>query len=383
MFPRRVEAGFSNFMQTEFIELQSGAPGTRQTLQVMRFGQSGASPKVYIQAALHADEVPAILVAHQLARQLEQIEANGALVGEIVVVPFANPIGLAQQVMGQHHGRFDLRDGSNFNRGYADLMTTAAAQIEGALTQDAAANTTAIRAALTAAAAKLPAAHPTQDLKNQLLRLAIDADVVLDLHCDTDAVMHVYALTPQAPLAEALGAALGARAVLLATESGDLPFDEACTRPWYQLQQKYPQFPIDLACFGSTVELRGENDTRHDLARQDATALCTFLTQCGAISGPRPMAAPLCKSTPLSGSEPIIAPSAGVIVFRRSPGDAVAAGDVICDLVDAATGVVTELRCQSAGVMYARCGTRWASPGKRLAKIAGTSLARTGRLLSP
>jgi uncharacterized protein len=90
-----------------------------------------------------------------------------------------------------------------------------------------------------------------------------------------------------------------------------------------------------------------------------------------------------CASTPLSGSEPITAPSAGVVVFRRQPGDAVVAGDVIADLVDAATGTVTELRCQSAGVLYARCGSRWAHAGKRLAKIAGTSLARTGKLLSP
>jgi hypothetical protein len=44
---------------------------------------------------------------------------------------------------------------------------------------------------------------------------------------------------------------------------------------------------------------------------------------------------------------------------------------------------VTQLRCKSDGLLYARCGSRWAVPGKRLAKIAGTSLARTGKLLSP
>ncbi len=370
-------------MLTQFIELQSGAPGTRQTLQVMRFGTAGMRPKVYIQAALHADEVPAILVAHQLARRLEKLDADGALKGEVVLVPFANPIGLAQQVMGQHHGRFDLRDGANFNRGFADLLARAVSELDGRLTQDEAANTRLIRSVLVDASAALTAAHPTQDLKNQLLRLAVDADVVLDLHCDTDAVMHLYALTPQAPMAEVLGAAIGARAVLLATESGDLPFDEACTRTWLQLQQRFPQFPISLACFASTVELRGENDTHHDLARQDASGLCAFLAECGAIAAPRAVTAPLCRPTPLAGSEPITAPSAGVIVFRRHPGDVVAAGDVICDIVDAATGAVTELRCQSAGMLYARCGTRWASPGKRLAKIAGTSLARTGKLLSP
>jgi uncharacterized protein len=241
-----------------------------------------------------------------------------------------------------------------------------------------------VRAALRQTAACLTAAHPAQDLKNQLLRLAIDADVVLDLHCDTDAVMHVYALTPQAALAEALAACLGARALLLATESGELPFDEACTRPWYQLQQALPGFPIELACFAATVELRGETDTRHELAQQDARGLCLFLAHAGALSGAAlPLPEALCRPTPLSGSEPITAPGAGVIVFHRKPGDVVAAGDAIADLVDAASGDITTLRCQSGGVLYARCGSRWASPGKRLAKIAGTTLARSGKLLSP
>ena len=371
-------------MRIESKELMNGPPGSRFTLQVMRFGKANASPKVYIQAALHADEVPAILVAHQLARQLTDLEEQGAITGEIVLVPFANPIGLAQQVLGQHLGRFDIRDGGNFNRNFADLAPMVVETLRPRLTQDSRVNTGIVRAALKDAVANLHKLNPTQDLKKQLLQLAIDADVVLDLHCDTDAVMHVYALTPQAPDAMALGAALGARAVLLASESGDSPFDEACTRPWLQLQSLLPQFPLALACFGATIELRGETDTDHGLAAQDATGLCAFLTHCGMLTGPRPDLPPaLCRATPLAGSEPVTAPGAGVVVFHRKPGDVVATGDVIADLVDAATGAITPVTCQSAGVLYARGSARWATPGKRLAKIAGTSLVRTGKLLSP
>jgi hypothetical protein len=145
-----------------------------------------------------------------------------------------------------------------------------------------------------------------------------------------------------------------------------------------------PQFPIALACFGATVELRGEADTSHDLALQDATGLCNFLAQNRVLSlMVNTLHAPLCAPTPLSGSEPIAAPHAGVVVFHRSPGEQVAAGDAIADVVDALTGEVTTVRCKSDGLLYARCGSRWAAPGKRLAKIAGTSLARTGKLLSP
>ncbi|MBC7919000.1 MAG: succinylglutamate desuccinylase/aspartoacylase family protein [Rhodoferax sp.] len=370
-------------MKTETIELLSPAPGTRHTLQVQRYGTPGATPKVYIQGALHADEVPAILVTQQLARRFSELESQGAIQGEIVLVPYANPIGLAQHSLGQHQGRFDLRDGGNFNRGYADLAALVKDDVRAHLGADAATNTNTIRNALRAAANGLRATTTVQDLKNKLLQLAVDADIVLDLHCDTDAVMHVYALTPQAAVAEQLGAALGARAVLLATESGDSPFDEACTRPWLVLQQQMAEFPVELACFGATVELRGEADTNHVLAQQDAQGLCNFLAARAVIQQAAALPPALCQSTPLSGSEPIAAPHAGVVVFHRSPGEVVAAGDLIADLVDAATGEVTPLRCKSGGVLYARCGQRWAQPGKRLAKIAGTSLARTGKLLSP
>jgi predicted deacylase len=156
------------------------------------------------------------------------------------------------------------------------------------------------------------------------------------------------------------------------------------------LQQTLTEYPIELACFGVTVELRGEADTDHALAEQDARGLCAFLAQQGVldVQGMPDMQAALnaptlCQPTPLSGSEPITAPHAGVVVFHRQPGEEVKAGDLIADLVNALTGERTPLHCASSGLLYGRCGSRWASPGKRLAKIAGTSLARTGKLLSP
>ncbi|MES2977549.1 MAG: succinylglutamate desuccinylase/aspartoacylase family protein [Pseudomonadota bacterium] len=373
-------------MKRESIELMAPAPGVRYSLDVLRFGAKGAGPKAYIQAALHADEVPAILVAQALKRQLEAAEAAGMLRGEVVLVPFANPAGMSQQVLGQHHGRFDLRDGGNFNRGYADVTAQVAALIGPLLGDDPERNAQLIRDALRQASLNLTATHPVQDLKNRLLQLALDSDVVLDLHCDHEAVMHVYALTPQSTQAIELGALLGARAILLATESGDSPFDEACSRPWYELQRQFAGHPIRLGCFSATVELRGESDTSHELAERDAGAIMAFLRLRGIL---RPTAdSPempqlLCTPTPLACSEPLTAPTFGVVVFHRRPGDLVQAGELIADLVDPQTGAIVPVRCQSAGVFYARSGVRWAAPGKRLGKIAGNTLQRSGKLLSP
>jgi hypothetical protein len=370
-------------VQTEILSLAPPAPGHAPTLKVQRFGVPGARPKACFQAALHADEVPGLLVAHALTAQLQALEAAGQINGEVVLVPYANPLGLAQHPLGQHQGRFDLSDGLNFNRHYPDLSAAAGDMLQGQLGQDATGNIRQVQTALRAAADALHSVQTTQDLKHKLLALATDSDFVFDLHCDSQAVMHLYALTPHAELAAELGALLGAYAVLLATESGDSPFDEACSAPWLQLQARFPDAPIPPACFSTTVELRGEADTSHALAAQDARALIEFLRRHGVVAGtPAALPPALCQPTPLAASEPLAAPCAGVVVFHREPGEHVAAGDVVADVVDIDSGAVHALRAQSAGVLYARVATRWATPGKRLCKIAGSTLVRSGNLLS-
>ena len=56
--------------RVERLPLGAGTPGTRREILVHRFGMPGARPKAYFQAAPHADEIPAILVAHHLIRRL-------------------------------------------------------------------------------------------------------------------------------------------------------------------------------------------------------------------------------------------------------------------------------------------------------------------------
>ncbi len=82
----------------ERLPLGAGTPGTAREVMLHRFGSPGARPKAYFQAAIHADEIPALLAAHHLVQRLMAAEADGAVRGEVVVVPFANPIGLDQQV---------------------------------------------------------------------------------------------------------------------------------------------------------------------------------------------------------------------------------------------------------------------------------------------
>ncbi|HEU4457610.1 MAG TPA: succinylglutamate desuccinylase/aspartoacylase family protein [Methylibium sp.] len=358
--------------------------GTQRTLTSFHYGRAGSGEKIYVQASLHADELPGMLVAHHLRRRLGAIEAQGALRGEVVVVPLANPIGVAQRLLHSVQGRFDLGTGENFNRHYPALRDAVWARIEPQLGADAQANLQLARAALRDALAALPADTELAAWRRQLLGLACDADVVLDLHCDTDAVLHLYTLTPLWPACEPLARILGAHATLLATESGDHPFDEACSQIWWQLAgQAGAARPIPLGCFSVTVELRGSADVSHALAEADADALIEYLRHRGVVTdrASAPLPPLIAEATPLAGSLEVRTPTSGVVAWHRKPGERVERGDLLGEVIDPIEGTTSELRSETDGVLYALDTIRFATAGARLAKVAGRDATRTGKLL--
>ena len=73
----------------------------------------------------------------------------------------------------------------------------------------------------------------------------------------------------------------------------------------------------------------------------------------------------------------------GVIAYRCTHGDRVEAGEVVAEMVDAATGQRTPVLAQAAGLLFSRRPTRYAPAGGRIGKIAGTEPRRSGKLLSP
>jgi predicted deacylase len=371
-------------MKTVHHALTRNTPGVAIELQSLHFGTPGQGPKATLQAALHADEVPGLLVAHHLRARLAALEAEGRLVGEVVLVPVANPIGLAQRVLQSVEGRFDLASGENFNRHYADLFDTVAAQVEGRLTADAPENVATIRQALRDAAAALPERSALESLRRTLLSLSIDADIVLDLHCDSQAVMHLYTETSVWPQVEPLARFLRCEAALLAEVSGDHPFDEACSTIWPRLAARFgAATPIPSACVAVTVELRGEADVAHEFAERDAQAIVDYLAWKGVIAGaPAELPPAVCDATPLAGSIPVSAPHGGVVVYVREVGAKVTAGERLADLVEPMTGVVTPLVSPVDGVFYARETRRFVPAGAGVLRVAGREALRAGKLLT-
>jgi predicted deacylase len=152
-------------MQKSEITIAGDVPGVEYRLPVLTFeGRDPTAPRVYTQAALHAEELPGTAALHFLVPMLEAAEARGDLLGSITVVPRANPIGASQYVNGGMEGRFDLGSRTNFNRDYPLIGLDE-------------------RDSLLEDIATLPA---TEQLKRHLLHMASGADLMLDLHCDDE-----------------------------------------------------------------------------------------------------------------------------------------------------------------------------------------------------
>jgi predicted deacylase len=366
----------ANEVRRERIVLPSMSPGTARSLDVLRFGVQGARPKVYLQASLHADEIPAMLVLNHLAERLRQATAAGAMRGEVVAVPAANPIGLAQVFQGRSMGRFSLAGAGNFNRNFPDLVETMDGDIGGRLGQNAEENVSVVRAALADALDTIKPLDEVAFLRHALLRLAHDADIALDLHCDSEGAMHLFMGTPLWPDAADLSAQIGSCATLLATVSGGHPFDEAVGGPWWALAERYPQHPIPPACLSATVEFRGRSDVSEALAASDADNLFRFLQRRGVVAGdPGPLPAALCEGTPLEGVDMIRSPVAGIVAYEKEPGETVTAGEVLAVVVDPLgedfASARTELKSRCDGILYGRSEDRLTRPGKLVCRVAG------------
>ena len=373
------------------IPLPSPAPGPERSLTVCRYGTPGARPRAYLHAGLHADEHPGLLVLHELRRLLEATAAQD-IPGEIVIVPVANPVGLTQHLNGHLVGRFGFDGSGNFNRGFPDLAEAAAGRLAGQLRDDPRANVALIRQTLISLLDEQIRSGETEILKATLLRLAIDADLALDIHCDDEALLHLYASRHHQGLARELAADTGAAVLMLEDDPGGQPFDEAVAGPWWKLRRHLgDDAPIPLACFATTLELRGRADVGGELAVRDATALYRFLQRRGVIAGDpgKPPTAGYLE-VPLEGVDIPVAPSAGVVNYRKQLGEWVRRGEVVAELVDPLAAnpeaAVRPIESATDGLLFTCLVEKLVRPGQSVCKIAGTEkLAhrRAGQLLQP
>jgi predicted deacylase len=276
-------------------------------------------------------------------------------------------------------GRFNAADGLNFNRNYPDLFPQLRELLDKELGTNIEANRRMIRARSLELLAAINPVSTVDSMRQALLVRAIDADFVFDLHCDDEAVLHLYTSPSVWPDLHDLVDLLECPLVLLAEVSGGGPFDEASSSLWTQLQQAFPDAAIPTDMIATTIELRGQNDVDETFAKADALAIFDFMLAREIVAGiPRVVPGSKPAVHPMQGLARLKAPVTGVVTFQAEPGQWVEAGQRIATvypLADAATAV--EVLSPIDGLLYSRRLDRYVQAGLKLAVVSGENALPT------
>ena len=265
------------------------------------------------------------------------LEQEGRLLSNITVVPLANPIGLSQAVFGTNLGRFDMNSRTNFNRSFPkDLSSNFA-------------NTSVV-----------------EKLKATLLGLAITADIVLDLHCDDEGPVYLYAPEVMLAAAKVLSQAIGAFAILTYEAGGGSSFDEAVFSQW----NKVAGDGVQVDKLISTIEFRGALDVSQSYGERDASNLYGYLVAIGAIRDDLPRFAgniPFVSDEALA--ELIPTPASGAVLYCVEVCDRVSAGQCVARILGEARAPHHDILAPANGVVVTRRERRFLRKGEDVLKI--------------
>ncbi|WP_018151387.1 succinylglutamate desuccinylase/aspartoacylase domain-containing protein [Leeia oryzae] len=349
-------------------------PGNQSFLVFHAFDGGKVARSAYIHAGIHADEHPGLLVMHHLGHLLNALDKEGRVLGKVTLAPYANPVGMAQKTFGHVTGRFYLESGENFNRHYPCIQQDFAAALAGFRFQKN--DITAFKAAFQSLLARHTPLDPVACNKQHLLAEAFRHDLVLDLHCDTSSILHIYSATDQADRARRLARATGVKTVFLEEEAGGKPFDESYAKPWKHLRQA-GLVDEALQGFSATLELRGQADVDDAVALDDARGILRFLAAEGLVQLETPhevMPDEEICIYPLEGVAPVYSPATGIIVYKKQVGDSIRQGELLAEVVVMDAGLDTPrvpLYSGVDGVVVVRHHIKLVRAGQRVALLAG------------
>jgi len=352
------------------IVLRTSAVGQAMTAPVFWCHGRNPRPLAYIQANVHGAELQGNAAILALFDLVEKEPPRGSL----VLVPRVNPVAANQQVGDYVSGVFDFASGVNFNRGYinltgpsrgssacyVDVDAFAAVHRDATLAEIRDGFREALKAALSAVRDSVGPWGMESRLEFALAiqEVAIEADVVLDLHTGDRAPRYVYA--PE-----------GATA---ATRSFGIPFvlempprfagalDEASFVPWNDLMEAFRRLNrTDVRRFvdGFTIELGSMNAFSMAQGVEDAKRIASALRYYGVLDGEPDEPAYRIVACSVADYKSIYAPASGLVDAALSPGTPVRKGDLLARMVDPsrcsipprAQDAVVEVRAPDDGVV--------------------------------
>ena len=304
------------------VPIRSMADGTTSMLSLFHFpGKVKEAPSVYIQSGIHAAEVQGYAVSLLLIEYFSKYPP----LGEVTLVPLANPYATNLKMSSYTFGRFDPVMGENWNRQYLDLRSASEDFFKVHTTESIEILVPMFRAWLlqVLAEAKQQPTNYARMLALELQQLALSADIVLDLHCDTFSVPHIYTPLYASQSAQTLGIPF----IIELDNLFEGALDEAIFCPWMTFTEKYqmlhPNENVYPPVEAFTIELGSEEQIHLKDAHQQCSGIIHYLMQQGVCQDapPTPLDPPLffyrCKK---ENFFTLYAPTGGIITEKAKLG---------------------------------------------------------------
>lgn len=263
----------------EYLVVAQNASGRDLNIPVYKFKSNVPGPKVYIQSSIHGAEVQGNIVIFHLLKHLQGAE----LKGEITLVPNCNPVGSNLKSGEYTLGRFDPVNGQNWNRAYHydnDLIEEYANSINpnSDITKIKAEYRSRLKISIDTKLNDTWGLGLAECLNLKLQKMALEADIVLDLHNGPVSTRHIY--VPE--YAKNSAKFFNIPNVILIPNVFSGALDEATFCPWWSLkntlEERYPMKEWDFGVEAFTVEMGSQEVIEFEAGVADSISILTYLS---------------------------------------------------------------------------------------------------------
>lgn len=265
------------------IAVAQNASGRNLNVPIYHLSDGLPGPKVYIQSSIHGAEVQGNIVIYHLLQQLQTTR----IYGDIILVPNCNPVGTNIKAGEYTLGRFDPVNGTNWNRGYfydADKIQAFVDNLDTSLDkQEIKRNFKSQWKNYIEEKLNQPwGLGLAQQLNLTLQKIAVDADIVLDLHNGPVSTRHIY--IPE--YAKASANYFNIEHCIFIPNKFAGALDEATFCTWWTLtdllKQKFGQsYNFDIEAF--TLEMGSQEVIDFNEGETDAVSILSYLSSKGCI----------------------------------------------------------------------------------------------------
>ncbi len=325
---------------------RSLADGSTLTVPVFTFeGKNCDAPRVYIQSSIHGAEVQGNGVILHL---MDHFVKNPPY-GTVVLVPNVNPFSINQRLGDYGYSRFDPNTGDNWNRLYDNITCRTFSEktfdeqivieefLSGISLETSVADV--IKKLRVEIVKRLDKRLQGQygygygygkKLALQIQRMASEADIVLDLHCDTVSLPHLYAPNYAVDSAREFNIPY----IISIPEKFAGALDEASFCPWFNLvdvwnDARYAKPHVEVF----TLEFGSQEVLDLEVAKKQALGIIHYLATkqvCDDVGYERINSQRVCA---LANLHNIYAPRGGYISQFASLGKVVQAGESLLEIL--------------------------------------------------